>query len=132
MRIYTKPRYWPMLPQWRLLYLRIVSLHLSPAVIAGIAILTTSIAAVGLRAIVETIDNRADFTKYMQNYNAARGPVAVRAPKKDGPYEENFVSRTAVDAKCVVADLPLSFSDARITTTCASITNGSDSAAGLE
>jgi hypothetical protein len=48
--------------------------------------------AVGLRAIVETIDNRADFTKYMQNYNAARGPVAVRAPQRESGYDNSFVS----------------------------------------
>ena len=62
------------------------------------------LAAVGLRAIVETIDNRADFTKYMQNYNAARGPVAARAPKKDGPYEDGFVSRLVSTRTIVLTD----------------------------
>lgn len=63
---------------------------------AKLIIASHPLTAVGLRAIVETIDNRADFTKYMQNYNAARGPVAVRAPQRESGYDNSFVSTLAL------------------------------------
>jgi hypothetical protein len=44
----------------------------------------------GLKTIFETIDNRTDFNSYMQNYAVARG--TPRGPRREGPYEEGFVS----------------------------------------
>lgn len=44
----------------------------------------------GLRVIFETIDNRTDFKSYMQNYAVARG--TPKGPRREGPYEEGFVS----------------------------------------
>lgn len=43
-----------------------------------------------LRGLFESIDNRTDFKSYMQNYVVARG--TPRGPRRDGPYEEGFVS----------------------------------------
>ncbi|EJD07593.1 RhoGAP-domain-containing protein [Fomitiporia mediterranea MF3/22] len=45
----------------------------------------------GLKSIIESIDNRADFKVYMQNYAYAHGGQAHRGPKRDGPWEEGFV-----------------------------------------
>ena len=47
--------------------------------------------AVGLKALYESIDNRADFKIYMQNYAYAHGG-ASRGPRREGPAEEGFVS----------------------------------------
>lgn len=47
----------------------------------------------GLKATVESIDNRADFKVYMQNYAFAHGGQAYRGPRREGPAEEGFVSR---------------------------------------
>ena len=44
----------------------------------------------GLKALIESIDNRADFKTYMQNYAYARGG-APRGPRREGPAEEGFV-----------------------------------------
>lgn len=55
-----------------------------------------------MRAIIGSIDNRADFEKYMQGFNAARG--STRAPRRAGQYEENFVSLQTV---ANFLDLPL-------------------------
>ena len=42
---------------------------------------------------MESIDNRADFRVYMQNYAVAHtGP---RGPRREGPWEEGFVRQTA-------------------------------------
>lgn len=46
----------------------------------------------GLKASIETIDNRADFKVYMQHYAYARGGNAPRGPRREGPSEEGFVS----------------------------------------
>ena len=46
----------------------------------------------GLKASIETIDNRGDFKVYMQHYAFARGPHAPRGPRREGPTEEGFVS----------------------------------------
>ena len=48
----------------------------------------------GLKASIETIDNRGDFKVYMQHYAFARGPNAPRGPRREGPTEEGFVSST--------------------------------------
>ncbi|KAF9244101.1 Rho GTPase activation protein [Melanogaster broomeanus] len=45
---------------------------------------------VGLKAHIESIDNRADFKIYMQNYAYARGGVP-RGPRREGPAEEGFL-----------------------------------------
>lgn len=46
----------------------------------------------GLKATIESIDNRSDFKIYMQNYAYARGNVPTRGPRRDGPADEGFVS----------------------------------------
>ncbi|KAF8892131.1 Rho GTPase activation protein [Infundibulicybe gibba] len=45
----------------------------------------------GLKASIETIDNRSDFKTYMQNYAYARGTTTPRGPRRDGPSEEGFL-----------------------------------------
>ncbi|KAG6886103.1 hypothetical protein C0993_002622 [Termitomyces sp. T159_Od127] len=44
----------------------------------------------GLKASIESIDNRGDFRTYMQNYAYARGGVS-RGPRREGPLEEGFL-----------------------------------------
>lgn len=46
----------------------------------------------GLKATIETIDNRSDFKTYMHNYVYARGSGAPKGPRREGPPEEGFVS----------------------------------------
>lgn len=46
---------------------------------------------VGLKSTIESIDNRADFKIYMQNYAYARGGAAPRGPRREGPAEEGFL-----------------------------------------
>jgi hypothetical protein len=41
---------------------------------------------------IESIDNRSDFKTYMQNYVYARGSVAPKGPRREGPPEDGFVS----------------------------------------
>lgn len=49
-------------------------------------------AGLGLKATIETIDNRGDFKTYMQNYVYARGGIAVtRRPKRDGPSQDGYI-----------------------------------------
>ncbi|KAF9442640.1 RhoGAP-domain-containing protein [Macrolepiota fuliginosa MF-IS2] len=45
----------------------------------------------GLKATIETIDNRSDFKTYMQNYVYARGSGAPRGPRREGPPEDGFL-----------------------------------------
>ncbi|KXN87662.1 RHO GTPase-activating protein RGD1 [Leucoagaricus sp. SymC.cos] len=45
----------------------------------------------GLKATIETIDNRSDFKNYMQNYVYARGSGAPRGPRREGPPEDGFL-----------------------------------------
>lgn len=45
----------------------------------------------GLKASIETIDNRGDFKVYMQNYAYARGPAVHRGPRREGPSDEGFL-----------------------------------------
>jgi hypothetical protein len=54
--------------------------------------LTFVIPGLGLKASIETIDNRGDFKIYMQNYAYARGSTVPRGPRRDGPSDEGFVS----------------------------------------
>ncbi|KIK93772.1 hypothetical protein PAXRUDRAFT_828636 [Paxillus rubicundulus Ve08.2h10] len=44
----------------------------------------------GLKTLIESIDSRADFKIYMQNYSYARGG-ALRGPRREGPAEEGFL-----------------------------------------
>ncbi|KAG6898315.1 hypothetical protein C0992_011906 [Termitomyces sp. T32_za158] len=44
----------------------------------------------GLKASIESIDNRGDFRTYMQNYAYARGGVS-HGPRREGPLEEGFL-----------------------------------------
>ncbi|KAG0703978.1 Rho GTPase activation protein [Suillus ampliporus] len=46
---------------------------------------------IGLKSTIESIDNRADFKIYMQNYAYARGGAAPRGPRREGPAEEGFL-----------------------------------------
>jgi hypothetical protein len=46
----------------------------------------------GLKATIETIDNRGDFKTYMQNYAFARGSAPSRGLRREGPSDEGFVS----------------------------------------
>ncbi|PPQ63369.1 hypothetical protein CVT24_005634 [Panaeolus cyanescens] len=45
----------------------------------------------GLKATIETIDNRSDFKTYMQNYAFARGGAPPRGPRREGPSDEGFL-----------------------------------------
>jgi len=45
----------------------------------------------GLKATIESIDNRSDFKVYMQNYAFAHGGQAYRGPRREGPAEEGFL-----------------------------------------
>jgi hypothetical protein len=47
-------------------------------------------AGLGLKATIETIDNRGDFKTFMQNYAYARGS-AIKGPRREGPPDEGFV-----------------------------------------
>jgi hypothetical protein len=55
-----------------------------------------------LKAIFEAIDNRTDFKSYMQNYAVARG--SLKGPRRDGPYDEGFVSAYK-RLNCSLADI---------------------------
>ncbi|KAG8832673.1 hypothetical protein FRC17_000892 [Serendipita sp. 399] len=44
----------------------------------------------GLKAIMESIDNRADFKTYVQNYRIAH-PTMPRGPRRDGPAEQGYL-----------------------------------------
>ncbi|PWN33120.1 RhoGAP-domain-containing protein [Meira miltonrushii] len=44
----------------------------------------------GLKSSVESIDNRADFKQFMQNYQVLHGRE-YKGPRREGPYEEGFV-----------------------------------------
>ncbi|KZT25115.1 RhoGAP-domain-containing protein [Neolentinus lepideus HHB14362 ss-1] len=46
----------------------------------------------GLKATTETIDNRADFRVYMQNYAYAHGGANFRGPRREGPADKGFVA----------------------------------------
>ena len=41
---------------------------------------------------MESIDNRADFKVYMQNYAYAHGNQPNKGPRRDGPWDEGYVS----------------------------------------
>ncbi|KAI0339450.1 RhoGAP-domain-containing protein [Trametopsis cervina] len=45
----------------------------------------------GLKAIIESIDNRSDFKTYMQNYAFAHGGANSRGPKREGPREDGYL-----------------------------------------
>ncbi|KAI0741304.1 GTPase activating protein [Daedaleopsis nitida] len=47
--------------------------------------------AVGLKATMESIDNRTDFKTWMQAYVYAHGGSNPRAPRRNGPAEEGFL-----------------------------------------
>jgi hypothetical protein len=55
-----------------------------------IVVLTDMLQAMGLKATVEGIDNRADFKQYMHNYVLAHGGQ-TRGPRREGPPEAGFV-----------------------------------------
>jgi Rho GTPase-activating protein RGD1 len=45
---------------------------------------------IGLKAIMESIDNRSDFKAYVQNYRVVH-QGSGRGPRRDGPAEQGFV-----------------------------------------
>ena len=45
----------------------------------------------GLKAIIESIDNRADFKTYMQHYAFAHNGLNSKGPKREGPREDGYV-----------------------------------------
>ncbi|KAI0730966.1 GTPase activating protein [Earliella scabrosa] len=47
--------------------------------------------AIGLKATMETIDNRADFKVWMQAYVYAHGGSTSRGPRRTGPQDEGFL-----------------------------------------
>jgi hypothetical protein len=62
----------------------------SPIVPKHIILTTTPIGEkAGLKAIVETIDNRNDFKTFMQNFTVARG--SQRGPSRNVPYDDGSV-----------------------------------------
>jgi len=65
-------------------------MHLSPLP-ALLLIDFNSFTGLGLKATIETIDNRGDFKTYMQNYAYARGNAPPRGPRREGPSDEGFV-----------------------------------------
>jgi hypothetical protein len=46
--------------------------------------------SLGLKAIMESIDNRADFKAYVQNYRIVH-QGSGRGPRREGPAEQGFV-----------------------------------------
>lgn len=62
----------------------------------------------GLKATIESIDNRSDFKTYMQNYAYTRGSVISRGPRREGPADEGFVSCGPISICCalIVSQLP--------------------------
>jgi hypothetical protein len=59
----------------------------------------------GLKAIVETIDNRNDFKTFMQNFTVARG--SQRGPSRNVPYDDGSVSLAFLVSQRFPADLSL-------------------------
>ncbi|PSS30985.1 hypothetical protein PHLCEN_2v2473 [Hermanssonia centrifuga] len=45
----------------------------------------------GVKSIIESIDNRADFKVYMHNYAFAHGGTHTRGPRREGPKEDGFL-----------------------------------------
>jgi hypothetical protein len=45
----------------------------------------------GLKAIMESIDNRADFKSYVQNYRVAHHGTGT-GPRREGPADQGYVS----------------------------------------
>jgi hypothetical protein len=52
-------------------------------------------AGFGLKSAAESIDNRADFKQFMQNYQVVHARD-YRGPRREGPYEEGFVRARVV------------------------------------
>ncbi|PWN97700.1 GTPase activating protein [Tilletiopsis washingtonensis] len=50
----------------------------------------------GLKSAAESIDNRADFKQFMQNYQVVHARD-YRGPRREGPYEEGFVRARVVN-----------------------------------
>ena len=50
-----------------------------------------SLAVFGLKATMESIDNRSDFKTWMHAYVYAHGGHNNRGPRRNGPQEEGFV-----------------------------------------
>jgi hypothetical protein len=55
----------------------------------------------GIKATIESIDNRSDFKVYMQNYAYAHGGVQ-RGPRRTGPEHEGFVSCAHTVEPCYI------------------------------
>ncbi|KAF9816017.1 hypothetical protein IEO21_04267 [Rhodonia placenta] len=57
----------------------------------GTTLTPTEENAMGLRASLETIDNRSDFKTYMQHYAFAHGGANYTGPRRRGPESEGFL-----------------------------------------
>ncbi len=55
----------------------------------------------GVKSIIESIDNRADFKVYMHNYAFAHGGTHTRGPRREGPKEDGFVSSPLRGLTCL-------------------------------
>lgn len=63
----------------------------------NLVVVLMSLSGLGLKSMIEMIDNRSDFKTFMQNYSYAYSNSALpRGPRRDGPREEGFVSDTDV------------------------------------
>jgi hypothetical protein len=50
----------------------------------------------GIKLVVSSIDNQRDFKTYMQNYAVSHAPTG---PRRQGPWEEGFVSSVSVSVQ---------------------------------
>ncbi len=55
------------------------------------ASLMCHLVVLGLKATMESIDNRSDFKVWMQSYIYAHGGQNARGPRRNGPQDEGFV-----------------------------------------
>ena len=65
--------------------------HPQPSVCFFFPQIYSSGAVLGLKATMESIDNRADFKIWMQSYVYAHGGANNRGPRRNGPQDEGFV-----------------------------------------
>ena len=64
----------------------------------SVQLTNVSIAVFGLKATMESIDNRSDFKIWMNSYAYAHGALN-RGPRRTGPQEEGFVSAARLSPK---------------------------------
>ncbi|KAF8343505.1 Rho GTPase activation protein [Amanita rubescens] len=64
--------------------------------LSSVTQIQNGIIGIGLKATIETIDNRGDFKTFMQNYVYARGST-IKGPRREGPADEGFLSHHQSD-----------------------------------